>query len=57
MFAVRTLALSRKNQQVLFDEVKITREEIASIVRDTTLWSWSNIWLDRYYRQLSTVSE
>jgi len=57
MFAVRTLALSRKNHQVLFDEVKITREEIASIVRDTTLWSWSNIWLDRYYRQLSTVSD
>jgi farnesyl-diphosphate farnesyltransferase len=57
MFAVRTLALSRRNQQVLFDEVKMTREEVAHIVRETTKWSWSNFWLDRYYRQLSAVAE
>ena len=55
MFAVRTLAVSRHNVQVLQSEVKITRDEVARIVRDTTLWSWSNRWLDHYYHQLSMV--
>ena len=57
MFAVRTLAISRKNHSVLESEAKISREEVKRIVRDTTLWGWSNLWLDHYYRQLSTVSE
>lgn len=57
MFAVRTLAISRKNHSVLESEAKISREEVSRIVRDTTLWGWSNLWLDHYYRQLSTVSE
>jgi farnesyl-diphosphate farnesyltransferase len=56
MFAVRTLAISRANQAVLNGEVKITREEVKRIVRDTTLWGWSNPWLDNYYRKLSTAS-
>ena len=57
MFAVRTLAISRRNYQVLEAEAKITREEVARIVRDSTLWGWSNTWLDHYYQQLSIVTE
>jgi len=57
MFAVRTLAISRRNYQVLESEAKITREEVTQIVRDSTLWGWSNLWLDRYYEQLSVVAE
>lgn len=57
MFAVRTLAISRRNYQVLESEAKITREEVTQIVRDSTLWGWSNLWLDHYYRQLSIVGE
>lgn len=53
MFAVRTLAISRGNRAVLLGEVKITRDEVKRIVRDTTLWGWSNSWLDSYYRKLS----
>ena len=56
MFAVRTLAISRHNQAVLQGEVKITRDEVARIVRDTTLWCWSNRWLDRYYQNLGTIT-
>ncbi len=57
MFAVRTLAISRRNYQVLESEAKITREEVKQIVRDSTLWGWSNLWLDHYYRRLSVVGE
>jgi farnesyl-diphosphate farnesyltransferase len=57
MFAVRTLAISRRNYMVLESEAKITREEVTQIVRDSTLWGWSNIWLDRYYQQLSVVAD
>ncbi len=56
MFAVRTLAISRCNQEVLQGEVKITRDEVKRIVQDTTLWGWSNSWLDGYYHKLSTDS-
>jgi len=42
---------------VLESEAKITREEVARIVRDSTFWGWSNMWLDHYYRQLSVVGE
>lgn len=57
MFAVRTLAISRRNYMVLESEAKITREEVTQIVRDSTLWGWSNMWLDHYYQQLSVVAE
>jgi len=57
LFAVRTLALSRQNQQVLESEAKITRDEVRRIVRDSTLWGWSNGWLDRYARRLRLVGE
>jgi len=52
LFAVRTLALSRHNVNVLVGEVKMTRDEVKAIVRDTTLFGWSNSWLDSYYRRL-----
>ena len=55
MFAIRTLAISRRNADVFSDEAKITREEVKRIVQDATLWGWSNVWLDRYYQKLNIV--
>jgi len=55
MFAIRTLAVSRRNAQVFDSEAKITREEVKRIVMDATLWGWSNSWLDSYYQKLNIV--
>ena len=55
LFAVRTLALSRQNVNVLVGEVKMTRDEVKAIVRDTTLFGWSNAWLESYYRHLQAA--
>jgi len=55
MFAIRTLAISRRNAQVFDSEAKITREEVKRIVMDATLWGWSNSWLDSYYQKLNIV--
>ncbi len=52
LFAVRTLALSRQNVNVLVGEVKMTRDEVKAIVRDSTLFGWSNRWLESYVRHL-----
>jgi farnesyl-diphosphate farnesyltransferase len=52
-FAVKTLALSRNNINVLLTEVKMTRQDVKTIMRQTTLMGWSNRWLDRYYETLS----
>lgn len=52
LFAVRTLAVSRGNREVLESEVKISRGEVMRIVMQSQLWGWSNGWLDRYYDQL-----
>jgi farnesyl-diphosphate farnesyltransferase len=57
MFAIRTLAVSRHNAQVFENETKITRTEVKKIVLDSTLWGWSNAWLDRYYRELNVAKE
>ena len=57
MFAIRTLAISRRNADVFRDEAKITREEVKRIVKDATLWGWSNVWLDSYYQKLRVTSE
>jgi farnesyl-diphosphate farnesyltransferase len=57
MFAIRTLAISRRNAQVFESEAKITREEVKQIVKDATLWGWSNSWLDSYYQKLSTAGK
>ena len=52
MIAIRTLAISRRNADVFKNEAKITREEVKRIVKDATLWGWSNMWLDSYYKKL-----
>ena len=57
MFAIRTLAISRRNAQVFDSEAKITREEVKQIVMDATLWGWSNLWLDSYYQKLNIVKK
>lgn len=57
MFAIRTLAISRRNAQVFESEAKITREEVKQIVMDATLWGWSNSWLDSYYQKLNIVNK
>ena len=57
MFAIRTLAVSRRNAQVFESEAKITRDEVRKIVLDSTIWGWSNTWLDRYYEELSVVKK
>ncbi len=51
-FAVRTLALSRNNANVLLAEAKMGRDQVNMIMRHTTWLGWSNHWLVRYYRYL-----
>ncbi|MBP8056735.1 MAG: squalene/phytoene synthase family protein [Chloroflexi bacterium] len=55
LFAVRTLAICRNSSSVLYSEAKMQREEVKKIVRDSTLWGWSNWWVDYYCRQLNIV--
>ncbi len=57
MFAIRTLAVSRNNADVFGNETKITREEVKRIVLDSTLWGWSNQWLDSYYQKLNMARD
>jgi farnesyl-diphosphate farnesyltransferase len=57
MFAIRTLAISRRNDQVFENEAKISRDEVKQIVTDSMLWGWSNFWLDSYYQKLNVVAE
>jgi len=57
MFAIRTLAISRRNTQVFESEAKITRDEVKKIVKDATLWGWSNVWLDSYYEKLNVIAD
>jgi len=52
-FAVRTLAVSRDNRDVLLHEAKIGRAQVRAIIRQTTLFGWSNHWLAYYYRRLA----
>lgn len=54
-FAVRTLAVSRNNPDVLRSEAKMTRNEVEQIIAKTKLFGWSNRWLTAYYRQLSSI--
>lgn len=54
-FAVRTLAISRHNVNVLRAEAKMSRDEVKQIVMATQAFGWSNTWLDTYYEQLSAV--
>ncbi len=57
MFAIRTLAVCRHNTLVFESEAKITRAEVKKIILDSTLWGWSNLWLDRYYRRMNIIAE
>lgn len=53
-FAVKTLALSRNNANVILQEVKMSRDQVKDIMFKTKLMGWSNHWLMRYYKELST---
>ncbi|HUI30165.1 MAG TPA: squalene/phytoene synthase family protein [Candidatus Acidoferrales bacterium] len=57
LFAVRTIAVSRNNLDVVMHEAKITRSEVKRIIRDTTLFGWSNSWLKNYYSRLSRLTQ
>jgi len=52
-FAVKTLALSRNNVNVLLAEAKVGRDQVKRIVRDTKLFGWSNHWLIWYSQYLA----
>lgn len=52
-FAIKTLAISRNNIDVIRNEVKITRSDVKTIIRDTTLFGWSGRWLKAYYDKLN----
>ena len=52
LFAVKTLALSRNNPEVLISETKITRHQVKNIVLVSSALSWSNSCLSRYYNYL-----
>lgn len=56
LFAVRTLAISRRNAAVLAGEAKVPRTEVLQIVRDSTLWGWSNTWFDYYFARLNQAN-
>ena len=53
-FAVRTLAISRANPDVLRRETKMTRREVKAITRRAVALGFSNGWIDRYCRQLAS---
>lgn len=53
-FAVRTLALSRGNPDVLQRETKMTRAEVIAVTRNAKLLGLSNRWIDWYCGSLST---
>lgn len=54
-FAVRTLALSRDNPDVLDRETKMTRREVVAITRNARILGFSNAWIDWYCRRLMVV--
>jgi farnesyl-diphosphate farnesyltransferase len=56
MFAIRTLAISRRNDKVFDSEAKISRDEVKQIVTDSMLWGWSNLWLDSYSQKLNGIA-
>ncbi|MDE2796098.1 MAG: squalene/phytoene synthase family protein [Gemmatimonadota bacterium] len=53
LYAVRTLALSRDNPDVLERETKMTRGEVVGITRKAWTLGFSNRWIDWYCRRLS----
>jgi farnesyl-diphosphate farnesyltransferase len=55
-FALKTLAISRNNVEVVRSEVKITRRDVKTIMRRTILMGWSDRWLYAYTTRLSQRS-
>ena len=55
LFAARTVSICRNNLSVLTGEAKITRDEIKKIIRNTSLFGWSNGYLDNYYKYLISI--
>ncbi len=55
LFAVRTLAISLANPEVLEQETKMTRREVELITRRAKLMGFSNGWIDRYYSRLAAM--
>ncbi|MDE0074964.1 MAG: squalene/phytoene synthase family protein [Gammaproteobacteria bacterium] len=55
LFAVRTLAISRANPDVLRRETKMTRREVKAITRRAVVLGFSNGWIERYCTQLATA--
>jgi farnesyl-diphosphate farnesyltransferase len=53
LFAVRTLAISRKNPRVFEEETKITRRDVKSIYFWSRLFGRSNRWVGWYARRLA----
>ena len=53
-FAVRTLAISRANPDVLRRETKMTRREVKAITRRAVVLGFSNGWIERYCRRLAS---
>ena len=52
-FAIRTLAVSRNNPDVLRTEVKMSRDEVRSITRQARVMGVSNRWIGWYCRRLA----
>ena len=55
-FAIRTLAVSRNNPDVLRTEVKMTRNEVHAITRYARVMGVSNHWIGWYCRNLARKS-
>ena len=53
LFAVRTLAISRTNPDVLDRETKMSRREVLAITRRAKLFGFSNRWIARYCDRLA----
>lgn len=54
-FAVRTLAISRANPEVLSRETKMTRREVSAITRRAMVLGFSNSWIERYCKRLASA--
>jgi farnesyl-diphosphate farnesyltransferase len=51
-FGVRTLALSRRNPDVLVAEVKLDRAEVRTIGQRARIWGWWDRWIRNYGKNL-----
>jgi len=55
-FALKTLAISRDNVEVLRSEAKITRQDVKTIMRKTFVLGWSDRWLRGYIDSLGPTT-